>query len=106
MSDIKLCKLVDGSTVIGELTKDKLNDAVDVITQSTPEGVKIGFMPILFPFNDKIEGVHIELAKLMVILPCPDNLREEYIRQMNPSGLVLASTIPEHLKSNVHSIVR
>lgn len=106
MANIKLCKLVDGSTVIGTLTKDKLNDAVDVIIQQTPDGMKIGFMPILFPFNEKIDGVHIDLSKILVPIDAPTNLREEYEKQMNPSGLVLASSIPEHLKSNVHSIKR
>lgn len=100
--EIKLCKLVDGSIVIGKqygATSDgEICDIVDVIPQQTENGIGIALAPVMFPFNRSFTGKHVHFSKVLICDDAPKELADRYV--METSGIIPAQTIPESIKKS------
>lgn len=95
----KVCKLVDGSIVIGTLdrTEEFLCDIMDInLHPNETGGIAIQLIPALYPFNQKPNGINIKTSKILYEIDAPEDLVNNYISAT--SNIVPASAIPESLK--------
>lgn len=96
---IKVCKLVDGSMVIGKVTEEFITDAIEIRVQETEQGIGIGFVPILFPFNTSLtKNMNIKDSNVISSIEASKELSDQYITAISPSGIIPASSIPESMK--------
>lgn len=91
--NIKLCKLTDGTIVIGELNEDYITDAIQVVTQQTEKDIQVVFIPVLYPFNREMSGINISTSKIVVKIDVAQEMIDQYIT--NRSGLVRATSVPQ-----------
>ena len=103
---VKLCRLVDGSLSIGELTETHLCDAIEVAIQHTEEGMRIGLLPYMYPFNNNPNGINIPINRIMCEMDAPADITSEYSKAVTPSCFVSADSIPAALKQNHLSVVK
>jgi len=97
--NIKINKLVDGSIVIGNTDNDYIKDAFEIVVTRTEQGVGVSFLPLLFPFNTSMSGINILTSKVMVSIDAPKDMEDQYIKAT--SNIIPASSVPEHLKTNL-----
>lgn len=101
--NILLCKLIDGSYVLGDADADNLKDCFEVLINHTEQGIQVAFAPMMYPFNQKLTGISIPMSKVLVSIAPPQDMQDQYIK--NTSGIIPATTIPSHLKTNL-SVVK
>lgn len=99
---ITLCKLVDGSIVIGKLNDEGVTDAVEVYIQNLHDGVKVSLMPIMYPFNQELSGIFIPRNRIMCTTAAQVALKDSYIQAI--SGIIPASSIPQAVKNGMHIV--
>jgi hypothetical protein len=90
--NIKICKLVDGSLVIGKLDDEGLTDAVEVYMQNLHDGLKVSLMPIMYPFNQELAGMFIPKNRILCTTESREDLKNNYIEAI--SGIIIPGTTP------------
>lgn len=104
MSDIKICKLVDGSMVVGRDTKDYLCDIVSISVDMRNEKLAIGLIPYMFPFDQRFVGINVQSSKIVTMIEASEDLVNEYCKLT--SSILPATSIPSHLGGKVVSMKR
>lgn len=93
--NIKLCKLTDGTVVIGELDDDYIKDAIQLVTQQSERDIQVIFVPVLYPFNREMSGINISTSKIVVKIDVAQEMIDQYIT--NRTGLVRATSVPSEM---------
>jgi hypothetical protein len=79
----KVCKLIDGSTVVGNLTDETLLDALNIsleLIKETGDFIPHLF-PIMYPLNKEVLGINIPRSRILCVLnETPLNIIVEYQR--------------------------
>lgn len=82
MENVKICKLVDGSFVIGKISKDgELLKAVEVmIGPGRTGGMVINLVPLMYPINMQIDhDLVIGKSKILIEKDADDEMISNYI---------------------------
>jgi hypothetical protein len=76
---VKVCRLVDGSTVVGNLTDEYLLDAVGISLEPTEEQLIVHLHPIMYPLNMVFTGLDVPRNRILCVLNnTPVDVIEEY----------------------------
>lgn len=78
---IKICKLVDGSLVIGCLTETLITDVVEIYIKQLESGQQVLLVPVLYPFNQSFTGIEINVNKILLTIDPNKDLINEYLKQ-------------------------
>lgn len=82
MKEIYICKLIDGSFVVGKFNKDEqLIDGVEMMLVPGQMGqMGIAMVPIMYPFNKNVKNdIIIDKSKILHILEADDDIISKYI---------------------------
>ena len=78
---IKMYRLSDGNAIVGLDDMGFVKDALQVTMERDDEGnIKIGVVPLLFPFQTEHKGTDVEKRFCICEIPCPKELAEVYLQ--------------------------
>ena len=66
--NIKICRLVDGTMAVGNMTDDYLCDAASLVVESKEESNDVYVIPFMYPFSKAILGINIPYNRIMCVL--------------------------------------
>lgn len=94
MNNIKVYKLVDGSFVVGSENEDAgiIEDAIEVIIQPSPTGLSIALSPYMFPFNQEMTGMTVDLCNVLGEVDADENMTAQYTKVT--TGIEVVQSLP------------
>lgn len=82
MKDIVIAKLIDGSYVVGKITKDQqIVEGVEMMLMPSQMGqMGVAMVPILYPFNKNLNNdIVIDYNKILFSIPADEDIINKYI---------------------------
>lgn len=97
---VMIAKLDGGVLVVGEQEADggDLLNCMELNVQGTQNGIRIGLIPVLAPFSDKIDGTNIDEGKIVACVEAEANLTAKYYEAKTGITIMPPDTkIPENV---------
>lgn len=93
---VKLYRLLDGNQVIGEdviSEDDNLYNVLQVTLSQDKNGLRVGLVPLLHPFQNHHTGTIISKKNTLMSDECPPELLSLYEKIMNDQNQLILPTL-------------
>lgn len=88
----KLCRLADGTFVVGELSDNILLNTLQLVMSEVEGRNAVNLIPLLYPFTNDHSGSHINSKFIISSIPCPNELANLHVQVT--TGIIPSSEMP------------